>query len=203
MSSSISNFSQDLKEAILGYLRSDSPGGKQVIGSFLEQFEKLSARSPINDPTNISKHMNFIVGHLKNTWDESLHLTDDGNLEVGLGKDDVLGFTEDRSKLKHTPTPVAWLVYLIRGIGGRYAFVSPEMYAKKMRKPMPAIYNGGFLISRHAWEREGWYNLGPFETFEHPASGASPVPIFKDAMENVDIQAIISEAISEFKKESK
>lgn len=195
----INEFSEDLKEAILDYMRSDNSGGKQVIGAFLEEFEKLSARSPANDPTNIQKHLPFIVGHLKKTWDESLSLSEDGNLEVGLGKDEVLGFTEDRSKLAHSPTPVAWVVYLIRGIGGRYAFVSPEMYQKKMGHPMPAEYHGGFLISRGAWEREGWYNLGSFESFEHPASGASPIPFAQNAIENANIQQVVSEAIQNFK----
>jgi hypothetical protein len=197
----LEGFSKELKDAILDYMRSDNSGGKQVIGAFLEEFEKLSERSPANDPTNISKHIPFIVGHLKNTWDESLNLTDDGILEVGLGKDEVLGFTEDRSKLAHTPVPVAWVVYLIRGIGGRYAFVSPEMYMKKHGESMPAEYHGGFLISKGAWEREGWYNIGPFESFEHPASGASPIPFAQNAIENADIQNIVSEAIDKFREE--
>lgn len=201
MGQEVTKFSDQLRQAILSYMGSDQPGGKQVIGAFLEEFEDLSDRSPQDDPTNIKNHLGFIVKHLKETWDESLRLTEDGSLEVGLCKDEVLGYTEDRTKLLHTPVPVAWLVYLIRGIGGRYAFVGPDIYFAKKGEPMPAVYNGGFLISESAWEREGWYTVGSFEQYEHPASGASPIPFFRDAMEKVDIQSIVSEAINKYEGE--
>lgn len=195
------NVSEGLRESIKDYLKSDGPGGKQVIASFLEEFEKLSERSPKDDPTNISNHIEFLVSHIKRTWDESLQITDSGNIEIGVCTDETLGFKEDKSKLAHNPSPVAWVVYLIRGIGGRYAFINPDTYFKKKGEPMPAIYRGGFLISKRAWDREGWDIVGPFSSFEHPASGASPVPFFKNVMERVDMHSIINEAIEEYKAE--
>lgn len=197
----VTKISEELREAIREYMKSDGPGGIRIMSSFLEEFEKLSERSPRDDPTNLANHMDFIVAHMKQTWDESLRITDDGNIEIGVCTDETLGFKEDRTKLLHHPSPVAWAVYLIRGIGGKYAFVNPDTYFKKKGEPMPAIYSGGFLISQEAWEREGWNVVGPFSQYKHPASGASPIPFFKNVMERIDMQAIVGEAIENYKSE--
>jgi hypothetical protein len=192
---------EELRESIKNYLRSDGPGGKRIIASFLEEFEKLADRSPKDDPTNLKNHMGFIVSHMKQTWDESLQITDSGNIEIGVCTDETLGFKEDRTKLLHNPSPVAWAVYLIRGIGGRYAFVNPTMYFEKKGEPMPAVYHNGFLISEKAWKREGWNRIGNFSSYEHPASGASPIPFFRNVMERIDLESIVGEAIESYKVE--
>ena len=93
-----------------------------------------------------------------------------------------------------------WVVFLIRGIAGRYAFVNPEMYAKKKKEPMPSQYFGGFLISKGAWEREKWGVLGPFAQFEHPACGASPVPFGKNVMQRIDMEGLVHEAIQDYQQ---
>ena len=196
-----SKISDELKNEIYNYMRSDGPGGKQIIGAFMEEFEKLAERSPKDDPTNLLNHMGFIVRHIKETWDESLRITDDGSIEVGVCTDETLGFKENNVRLKHDPSPVMWAVYLIRGIGGRYAFVNPSMYLTKKGEVMPLVYHGGFLISKRAWEREGWDILGTFSRYEHPSSGASPIPFFKNVMERVDMKAIVGEAVDKYKFE--
>jgi hypothetical protein len=197
----VDKISDELRESIRDYMKSDGPGGKQIIASFMEEFEKLSERSPQDDPTNIKNHMDFVVSHIKQTWDESLKVTEDGNIEVGICTDETLGFKEDNMKLKHNPSPILWAVYLIRGIGGQYAFVNPETYFKKKGEPMPPVYYGGFLISKGAWEREGWNVVGPFSKYKHPASGATPIPFGKNAMDRVDIESIVGEAIANYKAE--
>lgn len=186
-------FTKEVIEKLYNHLKSDGPGGAKIISIFMDEFEKLSNRSPRDDPTNLKNHMAFILKHIKSTWDDSLKINSDGSIEIGVCTDETLGFKEDRSKLKHSPVPVLWVVYLIRGIGGRYAFVNEETYRRKKNKPMPAMYAGGFLISKHAWQKEGWYNVGPFEAYEHPASGAGPVPFFKNVLRQIDINSIISE----------
>jgi hypothetical protein len=191
-------FGKELQKHILEYMKSEGPGGKRVISAFLEEFEKLSERSPQDDPTNIKNHLTFLVKHIKETWDESLQISEDGNIRIGICKDEILGFTEDKEKLKHNPAPTVWIVYLIRGIGGRFAFVNPEMYYKKKKETMPSQYFGGFLISKYAWDREGWGVLGDFSKFEHPACGASSVPFFKNVRERVNFQELIGEAIADF-----
>jgi hypothetical protein len=194
----IKQFDQKIKDKLLEYMRSDGPGGKKVILAFMDEFEKLSDRSPADDPTNLKNHMNFILSHVKKTWDNSLQIDDDGNVSIGVCDDETLGFKIDRSKLKHHPSPIVWTVYLIRGIGGRYAFVNPETYFKKHGHPMPSRYYGGFLISKRAWMKEGWDKVvGSFEAYEHPASGAPPIPFFKNVMRNIDINSIISEVIDD------
>ena len=193
---------QELREAIRDYLKSDGPGGMRIISSFLAEFEKLAERSPQNDPTNLKNHMEFIVSHIKKTWDDSLRVTEDGNIEIGVCTDEALGFSEDRTKLLHNPSPIAWTVYLIRGIGGRYAFVSPAMYFQKKGEPMPAVYHDGFLISERSWEREGWNRIGPFSKYVHPACGLPPVPFFRNIKENVDFESIVAEAIENYQLES-
>jgi hypothetical protein len=198
--SSAQTVEKDIRESIYDYMRSDGPGGMRVINAFLDEFEKLSERSPQDDPTNIKNHIPFIVKHLKDTWDESLTIDRDGNVSIGLCKDEVLGFEEDKEKLKHNPSPVVWTVYLIRGIGGRYAFINPQLYARKYGESMPSEYFGGFLISKWAWDIEGWDEVGSFEQYEHPASGAAPIPFFRNVIKNIDMQSIIADAIEEAQK---
>jgi hypothetical protein len=195
------NFDKEVIKKLHDHLKSDGPAGMKIISAFMEEFDKLSERSPKDDPTNIKNHMKFLLNHIKTTWDESLKVNEDGTVEVGVGKDETLGFDLDRRKLKHNPTPVAWVVYLIRGIGGRYAFINEEVYRLKKGKPMPPIYAGGFLISKRAWEKEGWYRIGPFEAYEHPASGAPPIPFFKNILRKIDINSIVSEVLHDLKVE--
>jgi hypothetical protein len=184
------------------YLSSEGPGGKQVIGAFIEEFEKLSERSPADDPTNIKNHMSFVLNHVKETWDESLSITEQGELSIGICKDEIIGFDIDRAKLKHNPSPVVWTVFLIRGIAGRYAFVNPDTYFKKKGAPMPPQYAGGFLISKRAWIREGWDKaVGPFEAYEHPASGAPPIPFFDNVIRKIDLESLVSSVLASIEAE--
>lgn len=190
--------SETVKEKIFDYMKSDGPGGQEVISAFMSEFEKLSRRAPSDDPTNIKNHLSFILSHIKKTWDESLEIADDGTINIGICTDDVLGFDVDYTKLRHQPSPVVWTVFLIRGIGGRYAFVNEQTYFLKHGKPMPPVYHGGFLISRGKWKSEGWEDfVGPFEMFEHPSSGAPPIPFLRNVVSKIDIRSIINEAISE------
>ena len=194
---------EEIIQSIYRYLRSDGPGGKQIIGAFMEEFAELSKRSPPDDPTNLKNHMSFLLKHVKSTWDQSLSIDEAGNISIGVGEDSVLGFKEDRVKLKHNPTPVVWTVFLIRGIGGRYAFVNEATYFKKHRQPMPPQYYGGFLISEKTWIAERWdEQVGPFEQFEHPASGAPPIPFFKNVMHRINMEDIIASAIAEAEKKN-
>jgi hypothetical protein len=189
---------KELRHKLLDYLKSDGPGGMKIISVFMEEFEKLSDRSPKDDPTNLKNHMKFILGHIKNTWDESLSIDGAGNISIGICDDETLGFKIDRAKLRHNPSPVVWTVYLIRGIGGRYAFVNPDTYFKKHHKPMPSQYARGFLISKRAWVKEGWDKAaGSFEAYEHPASGAPPVPFFNNIKRNIDLASIVSEVLND------
>ena len=186
----------EIPDLILEYLKSYSPGGQKVIDAFMDEFDKLSARSPADDPTNLKNHMSFLEKHVKDTWDNSLSLTKDREINAGICEDEVIGFKEDKTKLKHKPTPVMWVVYLIRGIAGPYAFVNPDMYFKKKGEPMPPQYHDGFLISKWHWENEGWGRvLGDFNKYKHPASGAAPIPFFKNVLKKIDMQSIISKAL--------
>lgn len=188
----------EIRERLLDYMRSDGPGGEQVIAAFMDEFAKLSERSPQDDPTNLKNHMKFILNHVKTTWDESLNIDSEGNISIGICDDETLGFQMDKAKLKHNPSPVVWVVYLIRGIGGRYAFVNRDTYFKKHHHPMPPQYAGGFLISKRAWIREGWdKKIGTFESYEHPASGAPPVPFFDNIKRNIDLAGIVAEVLND------
>jgi len=187
---------EEIRLDLLDYLKSDGPGGQQIIAAFMAEFEKLSYRSPPDDPTNLKNHMGFLENHIRGTWDESISISDEGEISIGIGKDSILGFDLDKSKLKHSPKEVVWTVYLIRGIAGKFAFVNPSMYQKKHGKAMPGQYAGGFLIGNWAWYREGWDRvLGDFGSYEHPASGAAPIPFFKNVLRKIDIQGIVDGAL--------
>ena len=189
--------SQELISQIKDYFQSSAPGGQKIIDIFMDEFSNLSSRSPANDPTNIKNFLPYIRDHITKTWDESLSVSDTGQINIGIGYDTIFGFRENKSALKHRPSPVKWVVYLIRGIGGQYAFVSPEVYMRKHGHPMPSEYNGGFLIGKWLWELEGWGRVvGPFESFKHPASGARPVPFFKNVLKKINMEQLIKEALS-------
>jgi hypothetical protein len=162
--------SNDIKESLKEFFSSSGYGGQKIIEAFMEEFEQLSFRSPPDDPTNLKNYMDVIKAHIINTLDSSLDITDDNNIHIGIGNDAFLGFEENRTKLKHSPSPVVWVVYLIRGIAGPYAFVNDSMYREKFGYPMPEKYAGGFLIRRDSWNREGWSAVfGSFEQFKHPS----------------------------------
>jgi len=198
----IDKISSKLKDKIFEHLKSTGRGGEKVIDAFMAEFKELEDRSPRDDPTNLRNHRDFLLKHIKETWDSSLSVDGEGNIKIGICSDDVLGFDVDEAKLKHRPSPVVWTVYLIRGIGGRYAFVNPQTYFNRFGKPMPAQYAGGFLISRAAWDNEAWdAYVGPFESYEHPSSGASPIPFFRNVLSRVDMRSIVDEAIEDAKLE--
>lgn len=194
-------FDRTLQEELKIYFSSEGPGGKKIIEAFMEEFEALSSRSPQDDPTNIKNFMGPLREHITKTLDASIQV-DSGGIRLGIGNDDFLGFTEDRSKLKHSPQPIAWLVYLIRGIAGAYAFVNNAMYKEKFGYNMPSQYAGGFLISKFDWEHEGWDAIfGPFEGFKHPASGAPPIPLFRNVIEKINVNGLMEDFLKTIIKE--
>jgi len=189
----------DLRNHILNYLKSEGAGGKKIVAAFMSEFENLAYRSPPDDPTNIINHMDFLENHIKNTLDSSIHIDENGNINLGICTDTLLGFKEDKSSLKHHPQPLKWVVYLIRGIAGEYAFVNNNTYFLKYSKPMPAQYNGGFLVGKWLWDREGWNIVGDFARFRHPASKASPIPFFKNVLEKINLHSLMDEAKGSFR----
>ena len=197
MKPAIERINHSILKSIRSYMSSNGPGGQQIIDAFMAEFEALGDRSPANDPTNIRNHLDFLRAHITTTWDESIANTnlEDGQFSLGIGTDEVLGFAGDRSKLKHHPQPVAWVVYLIRGVAGRYAFVGNGLYQRMWGRAMPPEYAGGFLISKSAWKREQWDRVGSFEQYEHPACGASPIPFFENVLARINMQAILDDAI--------
>jgi len=202
MKEKLNKIATSIKDRIYDHLSSDGPGGKKVIDAFIEEFKKLEKRSPRDDPTNLRNYRDFIADHIKKTWDSSLSIDHDGNISIGICDDNVLGFDVNKSKLKHRPSPIVWTVYLIRGIAGRYAFVNPATYLKRFGVAMPPQYAGGFLISKGEWEAENWSAyVGNFEMFEHPASGAPPIPFFRNVINKIDMRSIINEAIQDAKVE--
>ena len=196
MNPAAKEFSDKVVQALYQYMHSEGPGGSTVLSAFMAEFAKLSSRSPADDPTNVKNHLPFIKSHITDTWNESLVVTEDGTISVGIGKDDVFGFDNDKSKLKHHPVPVAWLVYLIRGIAGRYAFISPETYQRMHKHAMPPQYYGGFMINEKTFIAEGWdIEVGSFDQYVHPASGAPPIPFFHNVLGTIDMRHLVDQAI--------
>lgn len=198
----IQKIPDEIRNSLFEYLKSDGPGGQKVIEAFMTEFQELEYRSPQNDPTNLKFHRDFIRQHVTSTWDESLRIDEAGNISIGVCNDEVLGFSGPKDRLKHRPTPIVWTVYLIRGIAGRYAFVGESEYIKRHGVPMPPQYAGGFLINSYDWHNESWDEyVGPFEQYEHPSSGASPIPFFRNVINRIDMRNIIDEAIKDAKLE--
>jgi hypothetical protein len=197
MKPEVKRISEKVLEGIRYYMSSEGPGGQQILDAFMQEFEALGDRSPANDPTNIRNHLAFLRSHITATWDDSIMEADiqNGQFVLGVGTDEILGFTEDRSKLKHHPVPTAWVVYLIRGVAGRYAFVGNELYQRMWGRQMPGEYAGGFLITKSAWRREQWDRVGSFEQYEHPACGAPPIPFFENVLARVDMKSLLDDAI--------
>jgi hypothetical protein len=199
MRGSISQIPDKVKESVFDYLHVDAPGGQQIVAAVMGEFKKLTSRSPKKDPTNLEKHMDFLENHVKKTYSESLDIDDTGNIKIGICSDSVLGFKENRNALRKIPTPVLWVVYLIRGIAGEYAFIDPDLYLRKKGNPMPAVEGGGFLISREQWDKEGWSSVATFAEHRHPASNSPPVPFFRNALRKADIHGIVAEALKRAK----
>lgn len=105
----------------------------------------------------------------------------------------------DESTSDGPPTTVDVLSFYLRGMIGEFAFITPEQYEARGRrssKPLGRL-GAGFLMSKRRYEQERWAEVTklPFSDVRHAISGQSPYDGFREAIDAIDFQPIISSVL--------
>lgn len=109
----------------------------------------------------------------------------------------------DTSKLGYDGSisaPVQTMVFLLEGILGEYAFISPEIYHKKKSGGNLGRWSGGFLITKESFFEGSWDKIVPWGTARWGFSNTGPINIFEidDSIVSETIDKTIKKTIEEF-----
>ncbi len=171
-----------------------------LITRIMVGYDNLSALADTgpDDPTNPANwRMTFLV-KLEQEFERTFIVTNN-RISVKLGEKSFLGYTASEETDTEDSEPLHWLVYYLEGLVGDWGFITPETYKKLTRreyKPGWGRFGEGYMISREAYEMNGWQNKIPFAEIRHPFSGFSPVDIFAEALREFNLSPFITKAIN-------
>ena len=110
----------------------------------------------------------------------------------------------DRNKLGYdgnVSTPVQTMVFLLEGILGEYAFITPAIYKLSKRKVGNlGRWSGGFLITRESFFEGSWDQVVSWGKARWGFSNTGPINIFEidDSIVDEIINETIKKSIKEF-----
>lgn len=149
------------------------------------------------DPTNPENWRDDFYNRLHEDAYETISFNYSGDkavFSVKIGDKEFLGYDQESDKGN---TPLIWLVYYLEGLAGEWGFVSSEMAGRPVGR-----FGEGFMISREAYDAEGWQaKTGKtFEEIRHPFSEYSPLDIFREAVEEFRLTPFIKKAVDAAKQ---
>jgi hypothetical protein len=171
-----------------------------LIDLIMDGYDRLSDRMSVmpEDPTHPGNWRTEFKNKLHEELERNLIVSDKG-LIVRLGEKEFLGYTENGELGDPTDsTPLVWMVYYIEGLLGEWAFISADVYERFRGKPLDATagrFGQGFMISRRAFDEEGWNSVTTFDEVRHPFSGTSPLDIFTEALNEFKMRPFVEKAI--------
>ncbi len=174
-----------------------------LIDLIMDGYDELSDRMSgmPEDPTSPEYWRAEFKAKLEQDLERNLIVTDKG-LIVSLGDKEFLGYTDSGEWDSQSTQPLDWLVFYIEGLLGDWAFITPELYARRTNHATPGRFAEGFLISRADFESEGWDEFVSFDSVRHPFSGMSPLDIFTEALNEFKLKPFIGKAVK-FAQEGK
>jgi hypothetical protein len=189
-------FKKNLMEVI------STEAGPALINKILDQYElELFDIAPVTDPTAPEFWQDEFSELLYQDLEESIEITNRG-VSFGLGDKDALGFdsppsTESQDVLKT-------FVYILEGIIGEYAWITPEVYT--LKKPWAewegyGRFGEGFLMPRDQFEEEEWDDVISFEEVRWGFSDSGPKDIFFNAYADFDWSPYLIKAVEKTVKE--
>lgn len=173
----------------------------ELIDRIMVGFDSLADRAEMlpEDPTNPANWREEFRLKLNEDVYDTISVNQ-GVINFQLGEKSYLGY--DPSGQRNNPndsSPLQWMVYYIEGLAGDWGFITPEIY--EMHRGQDSFsetwgrFGKGFMISREAFESEGWGQVTTFDQIRHPFSGYAPVDIFTEALREFQLKPFVERAL--------
>jgi len=167
-----------------------------LIKKVMEQFHvRLIGKVSLKDSAAPECFENDFLEILTETVNSSMVVTQD-SVSFSLRDNSKLGYDGDIRK------PVDTMVFLLEGILGEYAFLTPKMYGKHMHKRGKPIgrWGKGALIMKEKFFEDGWDKTFSWSEVRWGFSNTGPINIFEidDSIVDDIINETIKKTIEEF-----
>ena len=169
--------------------------GPEIINRIMEKFNVgLIGKVTTKDPSAPEHFEDDFFSALNEDLNSSMVVTPEG-ITFSLGDRKKLGYDGN------IETPLQTMVFILHGILGEYAFISPDVY--KLHKSGTVKFgrwSGGFLITREAFIKEGWSKRVSWSEVRWGFSNTGPIDIFEIDQEFITemIDVTIKSTIEEF-----
>ena len=182
----IKNLTNDIRNKI----------GPMLIERVMDKFQvNLIGKVTRKDPSAPEHFKDEFFSMLTEEFESSVVVTPKG-INFSLGNKDKLGYggTID--------SPLQTMVFIMEGILGEYAFISPDVYStlKSGKGINFGRWSGGFLITKDAFFKEGWSKKISWEKVRWGFSNTGPINVFEIDQSFISemIDASIKKTIKEF-----
>jgi hypothetical protein len=146
-----------------------------LIKRIMSQFQVgLIGKVDLSDPAAPEHFENDFLEILTETVNSSMVVTQD-SVSFSLRDNSKLGYDGDISR------PVDTMVFLLEGILGEYAFLTPKMYGKHMHKRGKPIgrWGKGALMMKERFFEDGWDKTFSWSEVRWGFSNTGPINIFE------------------------
>jgi hypothetical protein len=166
-----------LKKLLIKNLINDirTKAGPMLIGRVMDKFQVgLMGKVTKEDPAAPEHFKDEFVSMLNESFESSLVVTPEG-IHFSLGDTAKLGYDGVIN------SPLQTMVFIMEGILGEYAFISPAIYGsvKGGRNVKFGRWSGGFLITKAAFFEEGWSKRVSWEKAKWGFSNTGPINVFE------------------------
>ncbi|MBW1799219.1 MAG: hypothetical protein JRJ85_00685 [Deltaproteobacteria bacterium] len=163
--------------------------GPEIIKRIMEKFNVgLIGKVDTKDPSAPEHFEGEFFSALNEDLNGSLIVTPEG-ITFSLGDTKKLGYEGN------IETPLQTMVFIIEGIVGQYAFISPDIYSsfKSSSNVKFGRWGGGFLITKEAFFKEHWDKRVSWSKAKWGFSNTGPINIFE--MDQTFISEMIDSTI--------
>lgn len=176
--------------------------GPALIQRVLDFYElELYNIAPENDPTAPEYWKDDFSDLLDADLEESIQITSKG-ITFGIGDKEALGYDSDLAP--ESQDVLKTFVYILEGILGSYAWITPEIYILK-KGPNSwedwGRFGGGFLMTEDEFYAEGWDDVVTFGEVRWGFSGEGPKDIFENAYKGFNWYPFLEKAIDKTVKD--
>jgi len=170
--------------------------GPEIIKRIMEKFNVgLIGKVTTKDPSAPEHFEGEFFSALNEDLNSSLVVTQEG-ITFSLGDTKKLGYEGN------IETPLQTMVFILEGILGEYAFISPDIYKsyKSGSNVQFGRWSGGFLITKEAFIKEGWDKRVSWSQARWGFSNTGPINIFEIDQTFISemVEVIIKSTIEEF-----
>lgn len=167
-----------------------------LIKKVMEQFHvRLVGKVSLEDPSAPEHFEGDFLEILTETVNSSMVVTQD-SVSFSLRDNSKLGYDGGISR------PVDTMVFLLEGLLGEYAFITPRMYKKRKSSGATDLgrWGGGFLITKESFFADSWDKIISWGEARWGFSNTGPINIFEidDTVVGDIIDKTIKKTIEEF-----